>query len=67
MDLYKDKQGNNTTCSRFHYNIENEIENAKKDQHQKHIKVIIYLVIMIKYIKIMLILNQIIQIILKQV
>tara|TARA_B100000925_G_C21992766_1_gene467551 strand:+ start:920 stop:1768 length:849 start_codon:yes stop_codon:yes gene_type:complete len=26
----KDKQGNNTNCSRFHYNIENEIENAKK-------------------------------------
>lgn len=26
----KDKQGNNTTCSRFHYNIENEIENAKE-------------------------------------
>lgn len=26
----KNNKGNNTTCSRFHYNIENEIENAKK-------------------------------------
>ena len=25
-----DKEGNKTTCSRFHYNIENDIENAKE-------------------------------------